>query len=417
MEYESLYRSLWERLSQKGNSDSTDFAGLSNEISRTELAIDAADTISREQWTESLAVAASMAVPGFPWSTPQVVEAAERWIGTIIAHIERKKDVEQSISGDVFRTICANSVQPYFKSVSRDSTSTYVLVGSKGTKSSNFSEQKWKSNPQCIACFSWALDKLLPEDTVDAISYILPVILALLDDYDTRAKTRGVNLAIVLLGKCSDEFLRKSGIAGMIEKSIEGSLIFRSDNDGLELLGTSFRASIQLTRIQYTQKSDPRYTEHWWKLAGKIVSNSLYVSDNVAALTVLCANVSAICEALGPATARYLRPFIGLLTKGLHSPAHMNPKLCQLHQVSLEQINAIANVCPQRIHVYAAEIIAALAYSWTTAKDASSDAVGQLKVSITDLVKNLHQICPEETKLALSQLVESGTVAGWENIV
>ncbi|KAJ1720040.1 hypothetical protein LPJ53_005273, partial [Coemansia erecta] len=162
---------------------------------------------------------------------------------------------------------------------------------------------------------------------------------------------------------------------------------------------------------------DPRYAEHWWKLAEKLVSNSLYVSDNVAALTVLCGNVSAICEALGPATARYMRPFVGRLTKGLHSPANMNPKLCQLHQVSLEQIKAIVKACPQRIHVYAAEIIAALAYSWTTAKGASSDNVDQLKVSITDLIKTLHQICPDETKRAVSQLVESGTVADWQNIV
>ncbi|KAJ2777504.1 hypothetical protein GGI15_004480 [Coemansia interrupta] len=55
-------------------------------------------------------------------------------------------------------------------------------------------------------CFSWALDKLLPEDTVGVISYILPVILGLLGDYDTREKTRGVNLAIILIGKCNDEF-------------------------------------------------------------------------------------------------------------------------------------------------------------------------------------------------------------------
>ncbi|KAJ2372533.1 hypothetical protein IW150_004072 [Coemansia sp. RSA 2607] len=259
--------------------------------------------------------------------------------------------------------------------------------------------------------------KLLPDDTVGVISYILPVILALLDDYDTRTKTRGVDLAIVLMDKCSDEFLRKSGIAGMIEKSIEGSLIFRSDNEGLELLDVSFKASIRLTRIQYTQKSDPRYTEHWWKLAEKIVSNSLYVSDNVAALTILSANVSAICEALGPATARYMRPFVGLLTKGLHSPVYMNLKLCRLHQVSLDQIKAIVKACPQRIHVYAAEIIAALAYSWTTAKDASSDDVDQLKGSTIDMIKTLYQVCPDETKRAVSQLIESGIAADWQNIV
>ncbi|KAJ2870200.1 hypothetical protein FB639_004658, partial [Coemansia asiatica] len=192
-------------------------------------------------------------------------------------------------------------------------------------------------------CFTWALEHLRPEDTVDVISYILPVVLALIDDYDTKVKTRGLHLASILMTKKADqEFLRKSGIAGILEKSTEPSLVFRSDEGqlGVDLLNAGFDAAILTARIQYTQTSDLRYTAQWWKLAERIVANTMYVSDKVSAMTVLCSKINSVCQALGPAVSRYLRPLVGLLVQAMRSTVFMDAKMCKLHMAVVEQFFA-----------------------------------------------------------------------------
>ncbi|KAJ1825353.1 hypothetical protein LPJ56_002722, partial [Coemansia sp. RSA 2599] len=234
MDYESYYMSLWNRLSLAEGASQIDCAQLERDMCRFKSVIEKAlstSDISRDQWIGSLAVAASLAVPGFAWSNPHTAAAADKWIAAIISRIGESNEQAAaeggySISGGVFRAIVSGFVQPYFKAENKESSSTYVLMNSREKKTHVFGKQKWKTEVQSVACFSWALEHLCPEDTVDAISCILPVVLALIDDYDTKMKTRGLQLAILLMARKADkEFLRKSGIAGILEKSIEPSLV------------------------------------------------------------------------------------------------------------------------------------------------------------------------------------------------
>ncbi|KAJ1806289.1 hypothetical protein LPJ56_005158, partial [Coemansia sp. RSA 2599] len=110
--------------------------------------------------------------------------------------------------------------------------------------------------------------------------------------------------------------------------------------------------------------NDPRYTERWWRLAERIVANTMYVSDKVSAMTVLCSRISAVSQALGPAVSRYLRPLVGLVVQAIRSSVFMDSKVCKLHLTVVEQLFALTKSCAARIHVYVEEIIAALAYSW-----------------------------------------------------
>ncbi|KAJ2228045.1 hypothetical protein IWW45_006772 [Coemansia sp. RSA 485] len=429
MEYESYYMSLWNRLSQSNGDTQLDCVQLEKDVCKFESVLEnVSDTasISSDQWTGSLAVAGSLAAQGFAWSNSGIAAAANKWIAMILSHINECSETcvtkdEHKITSKTFRSISTTFVHPYFATGSRDASTTYTLTGVREKRTHVFGKQKWKTNLQSIACFAWALEHVRPEDTIDVISFILPVVLALIDDYDTKMKTRGLRLAITLMTeKIDTAFLRKSGIAGILEKSIEPSLVFRSDEGqlGVELLEAGFEAATLTTRIQYTQIDHPRYTEQWWKLAERIVANTMYVSDKVSAMTVLCSRISVICQALGPAISRYLRPLVGLLVQAMRSSVFIDSRVCKLHMTVVGQFSELTQACLPRIHVYVEEIIAALAYSWcsTQSRDCTAvDDVRELRSHIVELVRKFKETCPQQTNQALSRLLGSrpGAFSEW----
>ncbi|KAJ1936890.1 hypothetical protein GGF37_005426, partial [Kickxella alabastrina] len=430
MDYKEFYKSLWDQMSQTKSGESEDYGQILGMLSGFEAAINrstaAGALIPRDQWLTSLCVAASFTATGFAWSAPSVARQANAWIAAIAAQL-RITDSTGSVkvSAELFRSICTISVLPYFSAKAESAQDTYVLMGDDNRKDvgRGSDDHKWRDHPQCIATFQWALEHLVDSDVTTVISIILPVILALVDDYSIMAKIRGLRLAILLMEKVGAEFLRKTGIAGILEKSIDGCLVFRSDEGqlGIDLLSAGFKAAIQVGRIQYARSDDMRYTARWWALTEKVISNDLYVSDNVAAIEVLCRQIAPLCKALGPAIARYLRPLVGVLTKGLHSPVYLSSNLCRLHVVVLEQLQALIEVCPQRIHAYCKDVVAAMGYSWVGMQKGSGAGVGgggfkELRGKIIAVLNSLRSACPEETRQATMQLAKSrpAAFADWE---
>ncbi|KAJ2738422.1 hypothetical protein GGI20_006278, partial [Coemansia sp. BCRC 34301] len=345
--YEAYYTSLWDLVQRPSE------AGQSYEVVREKLAqfstaiggSDGAKRVSRDQWVDSLAVAASFAAPGFEWASSEAGALADQWISAILPHLAIGAS-DARLTSEVFKTMCAKRVKPYFGSRSGSgmtSQQPYVLMNGGNVGKSSFSDSdRWRKQPQCIATFTWALRRIRAEDIAGSISYILPVILALVEDYDCQAKIWGLRAAQVLLGHDSAEFLRKSGIASVMEKSTRECLTFRSEPGlGAELLRLGFETAIRLAQIMCLRRDDAEYTAQWWALTERVVANNMYISDNIAANSALCAQIAPLCTALGLAIARYLRPLVGILTRSLHSPIHLSPLICQLHIVAMEQLLAL----------------------------------------------------------------------------
>ncbi|KAJ2031649.1 hypothetical protein IWW57_000613 [Coemansia sp. S610] len=428
MEYESYYTSLWDRV-QRPNEDEQCYGNINAKLLQFSAAIGSTNNakgISREQWIDSLAVAASYAVPGFEWSSPETRTLADRWIAEILPHLGL--DTGDKLGPEIFQTMCTNRVKPYFGSrsgASQSSQQSYVLMNSGvgGSKSLFSDTDRWRKQPQCIATFTWALRRIKDKDIAGSISLILPVILALVEDYDSQAKLWGLRAAQILLDIGDAEFLRKSGIASVVEKSTRDCLVFRSEQGlGAELLQLGFECAIRLAHIMYLQRDDARYTTHWWMLVERVVANSMYVSENIAANAALCEQIAPMCEALGPAVARYLRPLIGILTRNLQSPIYLSPLICQLHLVAMRQLQALMSACPQRTLLYSAEVIGALAISWsgTLHKQSSgmSDVAHAQELALS-VLRQLIQAGPDDVCAAVTRLHEArpDTFAKWKEML
>ncbi|KAJ2490932.1 hypothetical protein IWW37_002711 [Coemansia sp. RSA 2050] len=428
MEYEPYYTSLWDRV-QRPNESEQSYDGINAKLLQFSAAIGSSNNakgISQEQWIDSLAVAASYAVSGFEWASPETRTLADRWIAEILLHLGL--GASDKLTPEIFQAMCTNRVKPYFGSrsgASQSSQQSYVLMNSGvgGTKSLFSDTDRWRKRPQCIATFTWALRRIEDKDIAGSISLILPVILALAEDYDIQAKIWGLRTAQILLDIGDAEFLRKSGIAGVMEKSTRDCLVFRSEPGfGAELLRRGFECAIRLARIMYLQRDDARYTTHWWMLTEKVVANSMYVSDNIAANAALCEQIAPMCEALGPAIARYLRPLIGVLARNLQSPIYLSPLICQLHLVAMKQLEALILACPQRTLLYSAEVIGALAISWsgTLHKQSSGMSdIAQAQELALSVLRQLIQTAPEDVCTAVTRLhgARPDTFAKWKEML
>ncbi|KAI8320810.1 hypothetical protein GQ54DRAFT_200497 [Martensiomyces pterosporus] len=182
-------------------------------------------------------------------------------------------------------------------------------------------------------------------------------------------KIRGLHLISSLLHRVDSGFLRKSGIASLVEQSVLNCLYYRAEEGslGVELLRAAFQQATAVTAILYPDASDKQFTSRWWSIVDRLISNQAYVSDNVAASRALCEQITPVCKTLGIAATRYLRPLLGVVLQRLNSPVYLSPDICDLHLVLLDQISALINACQPRIHAYVADILAGLAFSWVSA--------------------------------------------------
>ncbi|KAJ1801696.1 hypothetical protein LPJ59_000091 [Coemansia sp. RSA 2399] len=428
--YEEFYNSLWDVVQWPLDQTRLKAERITDKLSQYEAVISKhsntegnTSTVTRQQWAESLAVASSFTDSRFSWTTEEMRKRANAWISTIAEHLDIDP-ATLSIDSDTFRIMYTSFVRPYFVSNSQRSTAgqqsaqqqNYVLMGEGPTSGPGNSGQsddaRWRKSPQCIATFSWALSHLRDDAVASTISSMLPVVLALVEDYECQAKLWGLRMATTLLGRQEwTGFMRKSGIVGVIDKSVRACLLYRSDTKDIaaDLLASAFEAAVASAHILYDDPEKSTYAEGWWLLVDKVVANEMYVSDNIAASNVLCAQIGALCGPLGCAIARYLRPLVGILAQGLRSPVYLSQDICDLHLTIVRQLLVLIDACPQRIHVYGPEIVAALAYSWASSKHKTMNAmnVDELQQNIVDVVRRLEGICPEETRACIDRLRQS----------
>ncbi|KAJ2617364.1 hypothetical protein H4S08_000332 [Coemansia sp. RSA 1365] len=415
MDYKDCCSQLWKRNPQAHSSDTDTAIEL---LDRLEPTLLTSEMPSHKTLLDLLAVASSLTVPGFDWAPLRLRQCADRCIAVLVTRMGYSAD-NYVLGISDFLEICAQYVRPYFGKAS--SRPQYTLMGSdRRDRATEFGSQQWKEYPQAISAFTWSLQHLDNSQIENAVPSILPVITTLLDDYECWARLRGLDLAEMLLRRASDTFLRGSGIAALIDSSLGNSLVYQADAGDLgpKLLEAAFRVAILASSVLYTDISDPRYTRQWWGLTDRLITNSIYVSDNVAANIALCSQVAPLCQKLGPAIARHLRALIGVLTQHLHSPAMLSPKVCNLHIVLVGQFLALSDACPLRIAAYTSEIIGALAVSWNSSSNINNfsatdmhEKIEQLRSRIINAVKALLAIDPASVRAAVQHLAEARPAA------
>ncbi|KAJ2779251.1 hypothetical protein H4R18_004126 [Coemansia javaensis] len=410
MGYEECCCALWERTASQRAGDA---AGTARMLERALAELPECAPLSRAQLVESLAVAASYAEadPDQP-PAAQVQQGADRWLAAIAEQLGIVGSGGPVLGAALFRELCAARVQPYFARASGGSQQQqqFALAGDARPATLIDAPPKWKQWPQSVAAFVWAFRHLADSEIQDAVPWILPVVVALADDYECGAKLRGLRLAQQLLARADGEFLRRSGVGAVIDSSARGCLTYRSDagDRAPALLAAAFQTAIAAGDVVRPSAADPQRTAQWWTLVDRLITNDVYIAENVAATAALCAQIEPLCRRLGPAIARYLRALVGVVVHPLRSQAHLAPAVCAMHQVLVQQIQALAAACPERVRAYACELVAAMAVSWDSTASpraaALQDQIARLRSLTLDAVRQIAALDPAAVAAAVQRL-------------
>ncbi|KAJ2650671.1 H/ACA snoRNP pseudouridylase subunit [Coemansia sp. RSA 1250] len=345
--------------------------GVAELISQCDAELD--HTVERSQAVAGLAVAAGYADGTFSWVTPKVQEAA----GQLIAGLCPLLGLDPAnikLTASLFHQLCQSHVKPYFGHTAPQPS--YKLLETAPGQAVRMEEQGWKKKKQSLGTFAWAFQRLEDGQIEKGISGILPVAVALLEDHE--GQLHGLSISSELAARAPG-FLKQTGIASLLLASIRHLLVYRPDSpDRTELLDRAFSTCMRVQSVAGGSADD------WWAIADRLLVNFTYVGEDIEAYRVLSVQIRKICGELGAGVSRMLRPLVGVAVRGLRWPARGVEEVWKLHEVLVEQLEALADACPWRMHRYAAEIVAALAVAW-----AGAESRRELRQSIARAVEKL----------------------------
>ncbi|KAJ2279537.1 hypothetical protein EV176_001459 [Coemansia sp. RSA 451] len=339
-------------------------------------------TVDRLQLVSSLAVAGAFSDVSMDYVTPRVQMLADKWITDLCSILNLN-----NLGSCEFNLICTDRVHPYFSEPS--TKSQYKLMHSDAQPGLLMGEPKWKKRSQCVGAFMWALSRLDASVMSESVAFVLPVTLALVDDYEYRVQ--GLRASCLFVRNA--EFARRSGTGSVLLSSIRACLVYRSDApQPHKLLHTAFTAFVVVADAIQVD------VQEWWALCDALVVNYGYVSDKIKELRVVCEQISIVCERLGVCVARYLRAFIGIVTHVLESGICV----AELQHVAAEQVTALAKACPQRVSVYVPSVVAALARAWDSADN--SPGADKLRDEIHRALASLRETDADAVSRAVRSL-------------
>ncbi|KXH59591.1 hypothetical protein CSAL01_04347 [Colletotrichum salicis] len=172
----------------------------------------------------------------------------------------------------------------------------------------------WKTTQvHAITVFSWAVEQA--DDALIEKSWPLftPVILALLDDSDTKFKARGLTILGDFLVKCPAKVLVQTGLGDIFEQSVFPSLLslptLTPEKESLLLLDPAYSAIIQLAKIQFPGAGDKDKKN---KLLTRLLREGVFpgywqASEFIGIVQLLARQTTSIVSELGIFATAHLK--------------------------------------------------------------------------------------------------------------
>lgn len=140
-----------------------------------------------------------------------------------------------------------------------------------------------------------------------------PVLLALLDDPDTKFKALGLAILGDFLAKCPGKVLVQTGLGDIFEQSVFPSLLslptLTPETESLLLLDPAYSAIIQLARIQFPGAGD---IDKKNRLLTRLLREGVFMgywqaSDYVGIVQLLARQTTSIINELGFLATAHLK--------------------------------------------------------------------------------------------------------------
>jgi hypothetical protein len=270
----------------------------------------------------------------------------------------------------------------------------------------DFSNQPpWKlaSNAWTLGLLLWCCKCVDGKTLEREWGFIIPPLLAIMDDTETSNRAKGCNMLVAILSTCPPALLKRTGLAPVFEESLYSSVAFlpslTPEAESVILLNAALPALLELTNVAHpnTQKDDhnsARQKSVDTILRKAILQPYTHAGEHVRIAGVLLKHLPATLTFLGIDSVKHLKDLVPLLSNTLSDP--LGPGYPQLLlQASSAMQSVIANAWP-RIEYWSADILKGVCVCWIRLEqegdDIDSSVIESLRDSLKDVVSMLSSI-------------------------
>ncbi|EJD53795.1 hypothetical protein AURDEDRAFT_53188, partial [Auricularia subglabra TFB-10046 SS5] len=271
--------------------------------------------------------------------------------------------------------VLSNHVRPAFAktphpSLNRSTGRTLArpIGGASGTHDL-YDEQPWKQHPGVTSVVLWCTINIEVTNFEQLWHLIIPPMMTLLDDYETKYKIWGLRVASSLITRVPPSLLRRTGIGALLEKSINQTFYHLHNPETPMLLRISIPAYLALID-KITEPDSHDRLNKLFELLGKNIIGGIwvYASQDAETIESTVNALPLIMTSLGISTARFLKALVPQLLYPLTATVHQNTssKLCLS---SLQAMQALTDVCRPRICGWGEVILTAICRGWVQCVD------------------------------------------------
>ena len=228
-------------------------------------------------------------------------------------------------------------------------------------------EEKLWEDERILHLLKWCVTALDAELAQTHWPMIVPPIMTLLDETDTKNKILGCHLLENLLRTTPTAMLARTGLAEVFEQTVEPLLLYlptlTPEEESIALLDAAYPALIAIVNARYPDGADQKRLKRLSLLLDQVLKSIGHVSDHSRLVSLLLVQVSEVVKLMGVDSVAQLRHVMPMLTSILSTPF---PSLT-MQAISTMQ-TVIANAWT-RIWFWRGDVLKGVISAWTALKD------------------------------------------------
>lgn len=271
----------------------------------------------------------------------------------------------------------------------------------------------WKDaqNVQCLSLLRWSIQSLNEQGVERLWPLLIPPILTLLDDWDTKYKKLGAELLAQVLSVTAVDLLKRTGLGPVFEEALMPCLTYlpplTNPQDSVQLLPAVYDALTNLAATRYpaatkTSESNlPLPAERVVSLDAVVRKGVIYgythASQHPAIVIMLFHNLTLLINQLGIEFVKHLKFVLPMLNEALSNPlATAQPELLR---AAITAVRTIIQTCWPRMVVHRGEILRGLTLCWLNLDKQDVAQTLPLKQDLKDCIALLRNAIGDQVAL------------------
>jgi len=256
-----------------------------------------------------------------------------------------------------------------------------------------YENQEWKAYPGIAALLSWCLNCTKGRDYEHIWHLVIPPIMTLLDDYESYYKLNGVKVVSELLDHVPSEFLKRTGVDGLLMTSLKTALLHLHSPLTPQIILAAVPAQLKLINLTTANGSKVRFDQLCALLGEGIIGGIwMYAYQEWETLEASMVAARDVVEILGVGTTRYLKTLVSQLMFNIASLSQQHQLSMQL--ASLGLLEVIICVCQSRINNWGGIIVDGLARLWVNLEDSDFVDKQDVQRALRKVTHVLAEACP-----------------------